>query len=539
MAIKGSLAEASLADVVQLLALGFKTGCLSITDRSRFGQIYFDRGRVSFARIVNRRDRLGDLLVHQGHIAQEQLNEVIATQARAPERRVGELLVERGFIDAATLDRTITEQIEEAILHLFTWTQGSFFFEAGAHPESGEMTVSLNAESLLLEAARRIDEWSLIEKKIPSLDLVFDIDRERLAAAGIELTPEQRSVVQLADGSRSVSELVDDAGMSEFDVGKALFGLLQAGFATRVGKRTENASKARDAERAERYNLGMAFFRTGMLTDAAGELHRVLELAPGDPAARFHLALIALRERRYRDAVRELMSLVEDHGPDYPSFMNLSVALRSLGRGDDALLVLDEAEQIRPGAANIALGRAVIHLHSYHVTRANAHFAEYRRRLDEGRTPVVQYFYYGALAAALSGDLGRAESLVREGLSSHAHSAPLLLFAGLIQERRGEYEGAERLYRRVLEADATLPQAHKNLGDIAYERGSLEEALQHYHRVSEIAPELGDDTYAKLGNLHYRARNRESAIRCWLRALELNPANLTVRNNLELVGHAG
>ena len=43
MAIKGSLKEASLADVCQLLALGQKTGCLSITDKSRFGQIYFDR----------------------------------------------------------------------------------------------------------------------------------------------------------------------------------------------------------------------------------------------------------------------------------------------------------------------------------------------------------------------------------------------------------------------------------------------------------------------------------------------------------------
>jgi len=269
MAIKGSLAEASLADVVQLLALGFKTGCLSITDRARFGQIYFDRGRVSFARIVNRRDRLGDLLVHKRLLTQEQLNEVIAVQARAPERRLGELLIARGLIDAETLDRTITEQIEEAILHLFTWTQGSFFFEAGAHPESGEMTVSLNAESLLLEAARRIDEWSLIEKKIPSLDLVFEVDAERLEAAGLELTAEQRTVVQLADGSRSVSEIVDDSGLSEFEVGKALFGLLQAGFAAGVGKRTESAAKARDAERAERYNLGMAFFRTGMLTDAA------------------------------------------------------------------------------------------------------------------------------------------------------------------------------------------------------------------------------------------------------------------------------
>src|SRR5690606_5399389 len=142
---------------------------------------------------------------------------------------------------------------------------------------------------------------------------------------------------------------------------------------------------------------------------------------------------------------------------------NLSVALRSLGRNDDALLVLDEAEQIRPGAASISLARAVIHLQTYHVNRANEHFVEYRRRLEESKRPAVQYFYYGALAAALSGDTSRAEALIREGLSSYPQSAPLLLFAGLLQERRGEYEGAERLYRRVLEADATLPQAHKNL----------------------------------------------------------------------------
>jgi tetratricopeptide (TPR) repeat protein len=538
MAIKGSLSEASLADVVQLLALGLKTGCLSVTDRSRFGQIFFERGRVSFARIVNRRDRLGDLLVHQGRLTQEQLSEVLTHQARAPERRLGELLVEHDMIDAETLARTITEQIEEAILHLFTWSQGSFFFEAGARPETAEMTVALHAESLLLEAARRIDEWSLIEKKIPSLELVFAVDRARLAAAGVQLTPEQEMVVRLADGSRSVHEIVDESGLTEFDTGKALFGLLQAGYAAGVGRRAESAIKAKDAERAERYNLGMAFFRTGMLTDAAQEFYRVLELAPGDPAARYHLALIALRERRYRDAVRELMSLVEEQGADFASFMNLAVALRSLGRNDDALLALDEAERLRPAAAATALSRGVIHLQTYHVQEASGHFTEYRRRLARDQPPAEQYFYYGALTAALAGDLSRAETLVTEGLSNHPHSAPLLLFAGLVHERRADFDGAERLYRRALEADGTLPQAHKNLGDIAYERGAHDEALQHYQRVSEMAPELGDDLYARLGNLHYRARNREAAIRHWTRALELNPANVTVRNNLELVGHA-
>jgi tetratricopeptide (TPR) repeat protein len=80
-------------------------------------------------------------------------------------------------------------------------------------------------------------------------------------------------------------------------------------------------------------------------------------------------------------------------------------------------------------------------------------------------------------------------------------------------------------------------QAQKSLGDIAYKRGALDQALKRYQRVVELDPEFGDDVYAKLGELQYRARNREGAIRNWRRALELNPGNDVVRNNLEIVAH--
>src|SRR2546422_1385496 len=50
-------------------------------------------------------------------------------------------------------------------------------FEADIRPERQDFLVSINPESLLLEGARRVDEWSLIEKKIPSFDLIFVVDR--------------------------------------------------------------------------------------------------------------------------------------------------------------------------------------------------------------------------------------------------------------------------------------------------------------------------------------------------------------------------
>jgi len=97
---------------------------------------------------------------------------------------------------------------------------------------------------------------------------------------------------------------------------------------------------------------------------------------------------------------------------------------------------------------------------------------------------------------------------------------------------------ADKLYRRALEADPSLPQTHKNLGDLAYRRGSYDEALQFYQRAAELSPDLGEDLWVKLGNLHYKSRNREGAIRCWTRALDFNPGNQVVRNNLEIVSHA-
>lgn len=535
MAIKGSLSEASLADVVQLLSLGMKNGCLSVADRSRLGQIFFDRGRISFARIVNRRDRIGDMLVRAGALTHDQLEEALRGQERTPERRLGELLIEAGTIAQDALDRCIRQQIEEAVYHLFTWTRGTFFFEAGERPEDGETTVSISPDSLLLEAARRVDEWSLIEKKLPSLDVMLVLEQERLEAAAVDLSEEQRRLIPLIDGETTVDELVDRTGLSEFETGKALFGLIQAGFARTVGQREEVDEVAEDL--GERRNLAIAFYRAGMLEDASREFHELLELDPRDGTARFHLALIQLRERRFEEAVESLKRLLETGGPRFGAFMNLAFALRASGRPDDAVLTLDAAERQRPDSPLPLLSRAVGLLAQSHLREARRGFEEYRRRTGSGR-PLVPWFYFAGLAAALDGDLDQADATVREGLRAHPRAAPLLLLAGLVAERRGDLETAERDYRRALEADPSLPQIHKNLGDLAYRRGAHDEALQCFQRATELAPDLGSDVWVKLGNLHYKARNREGAIRCWTRALDLDPANQTVRNNLEIVSHA-
>src|SRR3954463_12710412 len=323
MAIKGSLKEASLPDVIQLLFLGRRTGCLALADQHNFGTIYLDEGLIVYASIVNRRDRLGDILVRTGRITPEQLQKAIEAQDDDRQHKLGEILVGLGTLTRAELEDYMRLQIEEAVYFLFTWTSGTFNFEAGVRPESEDFLVHISPEALLLEGARRVDEWSLIEKKIPSFDLIFSVDQNHITQSAPTLSAEQQRLLPLIDGTRDVQQLIDQSGLVEFDVGKALFGLITAGFAHRVGTSTAAAPKANESRVDEHRNLGVAFYKAGMLDEALREFRRVTDLRPSDSTAPLFLGLIAVRQARWEDASAALRQAAESGVPRPSALHNL------------------------------------------------------------------------------------------------------------------------------------------------------------------------------------------------------------------------
>ena len=238
MPIQGNLEEAGLPDVLQLLSLGRKSGCLTLVDGEMQGHIYLDVGRVSYATVANRLDRLGDMLVRSGRITQHQLDSAVEEQKRTSKRQIGRILVDSGRIDRGELERFIRLQVEQAVYFLFTWKQGSFTFTTDRLPPHQPLLVSLDVEGLLLEGARQVDEWSQIEKKIPSFDLVFRCVRDKLGATAENLTEEQKHILPLLDGGRDVTAIVEETALSEFAVGKALFGLVTAGIVQLVERRS-------------------------------------------------------------------------------------------------------------------------------------------------------------------------------------------------------------------------------------------------------------------------------------------------------------
>lgn len=532
MAIKGSLKEASLPDVLQLLALGQKSGCLSIADRSNFGYIYFDKGRISYASIVNRRDRLGEILARHGKITPEQLDAAIHRQSRERDKKLGEILVAQGVLSQQDLERYIRMQIEEAVYYLFTWTQGTFNFEADVRPEQQDFLVNINPQSLLLEGARRVDEWSLIEKKIPSFDLIFVVDSDRLDISDAVLTDMQQRLLPLLDGSRDVNQVVEDFGLGEFEIGKALYGLITAGFVHRAG-RTAVAEDARmtDARVEEHRNLGVAFYKTAMLDEATREFRRVAELRPGDAHALSFIGLVALRQARWHDAMDAFRLAVEKGGTGASVLHNLAYAYEQLGRLDEAEASFAEAATRARMNPRVYLGWGIVALKRGDLESAAGRLDRARELF--GQTLPAVWHWARMLVAAASGDFTAAGEFAAAGVAQYPEQAVLRNNLAVLRELAGDLRGAEALVRAARSEEPSLPQLSKNLGDLAYRGSNYDEAWNAYQRAVELVPDLGDDVYFKLGNIAYKRNERELAAQLWRKALELNPNHELVKANLE------
>ncbi|HEY3279463.1 MAG TPA: tetratricopeptide repeat protein, partial [Gemmatimonadales bacterium] len=372
----------------------------------------------------------------------------------------------------------------------------------------------------------------LIEKKIPSFDLIFLVDRDRLAISDAKLTEPQDRLLPLLDGSRDVNQVIEDSGLGEFEVGKALYGLVTAGFLHRAG-RTASAEdlKMTDARVEEHRNLGIAFYKTGMLDEATREFRRVTELRAGDANAHFFIGLVALKQARWREAM-EALRLAAEKGGSRPAVLhNLGFAYEQLGRLDDAEGAYGEAASRARTDPRIYVGWGVVALKRGDHASAAGRLDRAKELFADAIPPI--WFWARALAAAGAGDFEGAEQVATDGVATHPENAVLRSNLAVLKELAGDLPAAEELARAALRDEPSLPQLSKNLGDLAYRGSRYEEAWDLYQRAIELAPDLGDDVYFKLGNIAYKRNDRTQAADLWRRALDLNPKHELVKANLE------
>jgi hypothetical protein len=267
MALEGTIRDFGLPDIFQLIGLQRKTGILTLKNEKDQVTVAFENGMVVAADSSTKRleDRLGNVLVKQGKLTKERLEEALVTQ-KATLQRLGHVLVTHNAITDKDLKEAITVQISQLVFKVFRWRDGEYHFAPTDTVDyDRENFAPMSADFILMEGIRMVDEWPIIEKKIPSMDIVFKtaVDPGTIEVAAAEADPggaaksaasasnkirlsrDEERVFRKVDGTRTVQGIVDSSGLSEFDTCRILFDLLNRNLISPVGRGAKVAESGR------------------------------------------------------------------------------------------------------------------------------------------------------------------------------------------------------------------------------------------------------------------------------------------------------
>ena len=270
MSFQGSLKELPLADIVQLVAVSGKTGMFSLTRAAEKGAVYIQNGQITHAKV----------------------NDV---------------------------------EGEDAIYALALWNEGQFQFSAGV--ESDTRTITRSNTNLLMEAARRSDEWKILSKKIPTTEAVPQLVCREGLSEPVTLTPNEWLVVTGTDGARTIEEIARATRLSAFDVAKTLYGLITAEL-VEIRTKAEVRPPASGPSAPAQASGPVVTTHSGVFNAVTrGDERRSLQilctkvkqeaesaaLAPGDAAIDrlYRAALAEVDKGRGLDVVRELIRSLE------------------------------------------------------------------------------------------------------------------------------------------------------------------------------------------------------------------------------------
>jgi CheY-like chemotaxis protein len=229
--MSGDIGAIPLAEILQVLQMQRQTGVLRVTNARTAITVSIRQGLVDLVQSRGAADefRLGRYFVEKGLLSRDRLNTLLKERGDPGQVLLGELLVTSGAITHEDLVDALSRQSSELVYDLLRWPYGRFSFTKEAfRPEVEQAHLGLGVAGLVLEGFRRVDEWRLMEGTI-HFDQVVYVDQSALDTVGQEkLTRTEKLVLEAVNGSRTVSEVINESAVGSFDAIKALYQFLQS-----------------------------------------------------------------------------------------------------------------------------------------------------------------------------------------------------------------------------------------------------------------------------------------------------------------------
>ncbi len=227
---KGNIIDTSLARLLVQLNRNRMIGTLSLTTALFTKKIYLNEGDVIFASSTYEDDRLGEMLLKAGKITVEQYDKSVEILKSTKDKRQGAILVELGYLTPKDLFWGVKYQVKEIIHSMFVVEEGDYEFREGELPTQEVITLRMSIGNLIYAGVNKIVNWTRIRKEMPHTDSVLKLSEDPLSLfQDIELTQQDKKILSLVDGKKTIKEIIDSSWMGSFDALKVLYVLWSIG----------------------------------------------------------------------------------------------------------------------------------------------------------------------------------------------------------------------------------------------------------------------------------------------------------------------
>ena len=226
MSIAGNLNTMPLAELLQWLSQSSKTGALVINNGHVEKKVFFKNGRVFSSASTDPKEYLGHFLVSHGLISEFELSKAIEMQ-ESNSMLLGKILVTIGAVSEPDLARLLRLKAEESIYDTFSWEEAEFRFFDGELPASELIPLDLDVTAIVLEGARRADEWVRIQEVVPALNAIPVAVGNVLEDTSLD--PGARQILALVNDDRTVEEICVETHSSEYRTSSVLYDQVMKG----------------------------------------------------------------------------------------------------------------------------------------------------------------------------------------------------------------------------------------------------------------------------------------------------------------------
>ncbi|MBI3805139.1 MAG: DUF4388 domain-containing protein [Nitrospirae bacterium] len=482
ISLSGRISDVRVPVLLQFLRKEGKTGVLTLKRNDLNKSIYLQDGDIIFATSLYPDDRLGEILLKNRKINFKQY-ECSVDLLKKTGKRQGTILVEQGFIAPKELFQGVVFQVKEIILSLFTWIAGEYAFAEGPLPSEELITLQISTGDLILEGIKRIQDWHRLIHDLPPLTQVPHLSTDaRSLFQTVTLNPDEREILRLIDGQRTLKAVLSDASMPSIDCARLLYFFITVGILNLVppadplpeadppiGGMERSEEIAAPSPAAEEAVVKETLFAQEEVSTVQKIREAYLQLESQNHYDVLKVASTAGREQIKRAYFR----LAKEYHPDRHFEADMASVKKELEslftRITQAYDTLLTEKKRRVYDADLASGkrsqepaapsprdlfaRGQAAFEKGDLRDASYFFQEAINKMPERIDKAVYYLRYGQVLARIPGKLRDAADVLKQGIMLDPTRAEFYLELGRVYSKTGLTQKALAAFSEVLKRD--------------------------------------------------------------------------------------